>query len=97
MPEVTVSGHRFKVTPMMVVATVLAILALVFSGQNTTETRVHLLFWNLDRPAWVWLLVLFVAGFLVRSFLPWFRHAGRTNPVGSHRPAGPGDHTSSDV
>jgi uncharacterized integral membrane protein len=62
-----------RLSPRIVIGAIVAILALVFIFQNTSRTRVHLLFWKVDRPAWLWLLIVFAAGFIVGSIYPWFR------------------------
>jgi uncharacterized integral membrane protein len=56
---------------------VVVVLALVFIFQNTGQTRIHLLFARIENPAWVWLLILFAAGFVVGSIFPWFRRPAR--------------------
>lgn len=56
-----------------VVAAVLVVLALVFVFQNTSSRRVHLLFWSVSLPTWIWLLVIFVAGVAAGSLFPWLR------------------------
>jgi uncharacterized integral membrane protein len=52
---------------------ILAVLALIFVFQNTRDTQIHVLFWNSDLALWVWLLLLFGAGFVVGSLFPWFK------------------------
>jgi uncharacterized integral membrane protein len=80
-------GRAFRLSPRIVVGAIIAVLALVFIFQNTTDTRVHLLFWNVDRPAWLWLLIVFAAGFVVGSIYPWFRH--RQKRASASPPSGP--------
>jgi uncharacterized integral membrane protein len=77
MLELTVKDRRVKVSRRVIVGAVTAVLALVFIFQNTTDTRVHILFWRIDRPAWLLFLVLFAAGFVVGSLLPWFRRRSK--------------------
>jgi uncharacterized integral membrane protein len=71
------SRERFKPTPKMVAGAIIGVLALVFILQNTGRIRVHLLFFHIDNPAWVWLLVLFAAGFVLGSIFPWFRRRAK--------------------
>jgi uncharacterized integral membrane protein len=59
---------------------VLAIVALIFVFQNTKDTRIHVLFWNSDLALWVWLLLLFAAGFVVGSLFPWFKRRQKPAP-----------------
>jgi uncharacterized integral membrane protein len=66
-----------SISPKMVVAGVVALLALVFIVQNTASKRVHFLFWSTSMPAWIWLLVVFAAGVLVGSAFPWLRRRRR--------------------
>jgi uncharacterized integral membrane protein len=60
-----------------IVAGVLGILALIFIFQNTGSNSVHLFFWEVRLPSWVWLLVLFLVGVAVGSVFPWFRRGNR--------------------
>jgi uncharacterized integral membrane protein len=64
--------RRFKLSPRIIVGAVIGILALVFVLQNTGHIRVHVLFASIDNPAWVWLVILFAAGYVVGSIFPWF-------------------------
>jgi uncharacterized integral membrane protein len=64
---------RRSVSPKMVLAIVVGVLALVFVFQNTSSKHVRFLFWSLSMPAWIWLLVVFVAGVVVGSLFPWLR------------------------
>jgi len=87
MPDVTVSGHRFKVTGRMIVGAVIAVLALVLILQNTHDVQVHVLFWHADRPLWLWFLLLFAGGFVVGSAFPWGAIQRRRHP--KDQPAAP--------
>ena len=58
----------------------LAVVALIFVFQNTRKTRIHVFFWNSDLALWVWLLILFVAGFVLGSLFPWFKRRGKPKP-----------------
>ncbi|WP_019144017.1 lipopolysaccharide assembly protein LapA domain-containing protein [Aeromicrobium massiliense] len=60
-----------------VVAVVLAVLALTFVFQNTGSKSIRFLFWSTSMPAWIWLLVVFVAGVVAGSLFPWFRRRAR--------------------
>lgn len=64
---------RGRISPKMIVGIVLGVLALVFIFQNTGTGHVNFLFWDITLPAWVWLLVIFLAGVVVGSMFPWFR------------------------
>ncbi|MGH9117878.1 MAG: lipopolysaccharide assembly protein LapA domain-containing protein [Acidimicrobiales bacterium] len=68
-------GGRLRrwLSPKVVVGGALGLLALVFIFQNTARGRVEFLFWDFEAPAWLWLLVIFVAGVVVGSIWPWFR------------------------
>jgi uncharacterized integral membrane protein len=72
-PTGSQTDRRFKPSPRLIIGAVIGILALVFVLQNTGRIRVHLLFTHIDNPLWVWLVVLFAAGFVVGSVFPWFR------------------------
>lgn len=62
-----------KVNARVIVAAVLAALAVTFIFQNAGTARVHLLFWTLSLPGWIWLLLIFLAGVAVGSIFPWLR------------------------
>ncbi len=64
-----------------IVISVIAVVAVIFIFQNTHESHVHLLFWQVNRPLWLWLLLVFAAGFLVGSLFPWFRRHPRSAPA----------------
>jgi uncharacterized integral membrane protein len=65
--------RRLKVSPKIVGAVLLGVLAAVFVFQNTAKGQVNVLFWTIRMPAWIWLLGVFVAGVAVGSMLPWLR------------------------
>jgi uncharacterized integral membrane protein len=60
---------------------VLSVVALIFIFQNTRDTRIHVLFWDSDRALWLWLLLLFVGGFVVGSLFPWFKRRKKSTPA----------------
>jgi uncharacterized integral membrane protein len=80
MPDVTVSGHRYHLTGRLIIGTVLAVLALVLIFQNTGNVQVSVLFWDIDKPLWIWLLLLFGGGFVVGSLFPWSWLQHRRHP-----------------
>jgi uncharacterized integral membrane protein len=65
-PQPTRSGP----SAAMIVWGVVIVLAIVFIAQNTHTSRINLLFWDIRGPAWVWLVVIFGAGFLTGFFVP---------------------------
>jgi uncharacterized integral membrane protein len=71
-----------------IVIIVLSVVALIFIFQNTRNTRIHVLFWNSDRALWLWLLLLFAAGFVVGSLFPWFRRRQKSTPSSPTSPPG---------
>jgi uncharacterized integral membrane protein len=71
MPDVKVSGHSLHLTSRMIIGGVIAVLALILILQNTHDVQIHIFFWHANRPLWLWLLILFVAGFIVGSQFPW--------------------------
>jgi uncharacterized integral membrane protein len=83
MPDVQVSGHRFQLSWRMIVGGVIAVLALILILQNTHDVQIHVFFWHADRPLWLWLLLLFVAGFIVGSLFPWANLLARRHPKGN--------------
>ena len=56
------SGSRGKFPKKLIVALVIVVLALTFVFQNTATGRVDFLFWSIEAPAWLWLLIIFLAG-----------------------------------
>ncbi|WP_110205300.1 LapA family protein [Nocardioides daejeonensis] len=65
------------VSPRMIGAAVLGVLALVFVFQNHERGRIDFLFWSISMPAWIWLLVIFAAGVIVGLLVPKIRARGR--------------------
>ena len=65
--------NRLTIRPKAVVGVVIAVLALVFIFQNAGKGRIEFLFWSVSMPAWIWLLVIFVAGLVTGSLFPWLR------------------------
>ena len=58
------SSTRGKFPKKLIVAAVIVVLALTFVFQNTATGRVDFLFWSFEAPAWLWLLIIFLAGTL---------------------------------
>jgi uncharacterized integral membrane protein len=84
MPDVHVSGHRFQLSWWMIVGGVIAVLALILILQNTQDVQIRVFFfWHAERPLWLWLLLLFVAGFIVGSLFPWANPLARRHPKGN--------------
>jgi uncharacterized integral membrane protein len=88
MSEVTVRGHRIRVTGRRIIGAVVGIVALVFILQNSNDVHVDFFFWNFDLPLFVWGLLVFGGGFVVGSFFPWFHRSQRTGAAVSG-PAAP--------
>ena len=68
---------RSGLGPKQIVAILIGILAVVFVFQNTAKGKVNFLFWSASMPAWVWLLIVFVAGLVVGITLPTLRARGK--------------------
>lgn len=66
-------GRARWLSPKLVVAAVVAVLAVVFIAQNRDEGRFDFLWMSVTAPRWIWLLVIFAAGVVVGSIFPWFR------------------------
>lgn len=64
---------RDGINPKLIVAGIITVVALIFVLQNTGTARVHFLWADIDMPAWLWMLLLFVGGVVVGSIFPWFR------------------------
>lgn len=69
----TEKADELTISPRLVAGVVVAVLALIFVFQNTGRGTVQFFFWDIDAPAWLWLLVLFAAGVVVGSMFPWLR------------------------
>lgn len=69
--------RRLTVSPKVVGAVALTALAVVFAVQNADTGRVDVLFWSFEMPAWIWLLLVFLAGVVVGSVFPWLRRRTR--------------------
>jgi uncharacterized integral membrane protein len=79
MPEATASGHHVKLSARTIISVIVTVIALVFIFQNTHNSQVHILFWDISRPQWLILLILFAAGFVVGSLFPWFHRRAKAN------------------
>ncbi|MFT3872281.1 MAG: LapA family protein [Nocardioides sp.] len=66
-----------SLSPKMVIALVVAVLALIFVLQNSGRGQVTLFFFELSAPAWLWFVGLFLAGLVVGSIFPWFGRSSR--------------------
>lgn len=66
-----------SLSPKMVIALVIAVLALIFVLQNRGRGHVKLFFFELSAPAWLWFVGLFVAGLVVGSIFPWLGRGSR--------------------
>jgi uncharacterized integral membrane protein len=76
-PSGSQETSRYKPSPRVIIGGVIGLLALIFILQNTGREHIHFLVLDIENPAWVWLLVLFAAGFVVGSIFPWFRRRGK--------------------
>ena len=56
------SGRSRKFPKKLIVAAIIVVLAMTFVFQNTATGRVDFLFWSIEAPAWLWLLIIFLAG-----------------------------------
>lgn len=61
------SGRR--VSPKAIGVGILIVLVLVFVLQNTDDTGIHFLFWNVTMGTWLALVVTFVLGLLLGLLL----------------------------
>ena|SRR5215204_7191122 len=59
------TDERYRPSPKLIIGAVVAVLALVFVFQNTDRKTVNFLWMDFEAPAWMWLLVIFLAGALV--------------------------------
>lgn len=59
----------FAVTPRMVIAAVLAVLAIVFVFQNTDSAKLKIIFFTVEMPRWIAFLVLLLIGAVIGYLL----------------------------
>jgi lipopolysaccharide assembly protein A len=57
--------EQWRPTPKMIVGGIIGLLALIFVFQNTGKKQVNFLWMDFNAPAWMWLLIIFLAGALV--------------------------------
>lgn len=65
------------IPPKLIAVGVVVLIALIFVLQNTGTATVNFLWIDIDAPGWIWFLVLFLAGVVVGSIVPWFRRKKR--------------------
>jgi uncharacterized integral membrane protein len=70
--------ERYRPSPKLIIGAVIALVALVFVFQNTDRETVKFLWMDFNAPAWMWLLVIFLAGALV-GYMFARRQARRVN------------------
>ncbi len=66
-----------RVSAKGIIAILIGLVALVFVFQSTGSGEISFLMWDFSAPAWLWLLLVFLAGVLVGSLFPWFRRSRR--------------------
>jgi uncharacterized integral membrane protein len=54
--------RRFKVTPAMVLWSVLALIAVILVAQNSTDTTIQVLGWTIQAPLFVVIVLAMLAG-----------------------------------
>jgi uncharacterized integral membrane protein len=62
-----------RLSPKAIVVAILVVLLLIFVLQNTDDTPIHFLFWNVTTGTWLALVVTFVLGLLLGLLLPRLR------------------------
>ena len=67
------SSGGFRLNGRAVTAIILAALALAFIFSNLGDATLRFLFLQFTMPAWIWFLVVLVAGVVIGSLFPWFR------------------------
>lgn len=82
-PTGSEARRRFNLSPRMIAGIIIGVVALVFVFQNTGRTHIHFLVADAENPVWLWLLILFIAGFVVGSLFPWFHRRRKRDPDSS--------------
>jgi uncharacterized integral membrane protein len=54
-----------------------ALLALIFTVQNTGSGTIQFLFWDFTMATWVWVLLLFLLGGVSGYFFQWHQRRAR--------------------
>lgn len=72
-PPSAASGKPAWLTMKLVTVVVLIVIALVFVFTNQSVVQVQLLFWSVNSPLWVLILIVLVVGILIGSLVPWLR------------------------
>lgn len=73
-PEGRPVRPKRDISPGMIVAVIVVILAVVFIFQNTATSSVKFLWLDLEAPTWVWFFILFLIGVAAG----WLGHIVRT-------------------
>jgi len=55
----------FTITPKMIIAAVLAVLAAIFVAQNTESAKLRIIFFTLTMPRWIAFVVLIAIGAVI--------------------------------
>lgn len=66
-------SQKSGISPRLIVAGVLGLVALLFVVQNSDRHRVDFLLWDMSAPAWLWMIILLAIGVVIGSIFPWFR------------------------
>lgn len=61
----------FRPSPKQIGGGILVVVALVLVLQNTQSVRVELLFWNVEWPLWIVLLLMLVIGAAIGYLASW--------------------------
>ena len=67
------TGDKKAISAKAIVAIVILILALIFVFSNLHDSTTYFLWMSFTIPAWIWFLIVLVAGVVVGSLFPWFR------------------------
>lgn len=73
-----VGGEGSGLSPKAIFAIVVVALAVILIAQNTGSGRFNLLFWAIEMPAWLWMVLLFLGGVAVGSLFPWLRRKDKS-------------------
>ena len=77
IPESTPPKQR-DLSPGMIVAAIVVVLAGIFIFQNTDSSSVSFLWFDLEAPTWVWFFILFLVGVAIG----WLGHIVRLRRQG---------------
>ncbi len=73
--------ERRRISPKVVLGLIVAVLGVILILQNTKDTKVHLLFWDVTAGLWILLIGAVLLGMLLGWLLPKLRRGRLDEPT----------------